>query len=532
MASSPPQSASLDAAPSSPDASRYTLNRDRIGSDSALSSPSSEPDAQLSSDDMAGPSDFTINMIPYMTGQLPLKRDDFTEADSLITGTPAIAVNKLFKHLQPTVEEHKSDVSQLCADPTPSPSPMPVRRVSSRLSQSRVSSPASSQGSASAHSRFQITRLNNELATEKRERAEEQAMHVEKMNRMAAEQKEQLQALIGQLRELQSSYQTEREMLSKQHTQEMETANADLQKAQAAQPAEVQDVRASIAAEAKAGAKRELAAHNEELERITTQHAAHIQQAAREIAEQKAMRTREAQAYQDELKRIDAQHVKEIASRTRHTQAIQERHAIELQRATAQSTQYLDDLQSSNERIQALSAAHVRELGDLRRQVAQSRDEAQAASKQHEALERSHAEEIARNTAALEKARAENERAAQDLQHANTEVHSLHISLQEAASGHTRDLERLRDSHAKTFAIHTSNLQTTESELAKQQAYTTSLSSSLQEKVAELEELRAKHAETERLSKALGKQLMRTWGREEFGETGEAQKYRYKHVRV
>jgi hypothetical protein len=36
----------------------------------------------------------------------------------------------------------------------------------------------------------------------------------------------------------------------------------------------------------------------------------------------------------------------------------------------------------------------------------------------------------------------------------------------------------------------------------------------------------------ERMYKSMGTELMRAWGREEFGDTGEKQKYRYKYTKA
>jgi hypothetical protein len=36
----------------------------------------------------------------------------------------------------------------------------------------------------------------------------------------------------------------------------------------------------------------------------------------------------------------------------------------------------------------------------------------------------------------------------------------------------------------------------------------------------------------ERMYKSMGAELMRAWGREEFGDTGEKQKYRYKYAKA
>ena len=49
---------------------------------------------------------------------------------------------------------------------------------------------------------------------------------------------------------------------------------------------------------------------------------------------------------------------------------------------------------------------------------------------------------------------------------------------------------------------------------------------------AEVLELRSKMEHLERMYKSMGTELMRAWGREEFGDTGEKQKYRYKYTKA
>jgi hypothetical protein len=52
------------------------------------------------------------------------------------------------------------------------------------------------------------------------------------------------------------------------------------------------------------------------------------------------------------------------------------------------------------------------------------------------------------------------------------------------------------------------------------------------ERDAELSELRSKMEHMERMYKSMGAELMRAWGREEFGDTGDKQKYRYKYAKA
>jgi hypothetical protein len=54
----------------------------------------------------------------------------------------------------------------------------------------------------------------------------------------------------------------------------------------------------------------------------------------------------------------------------------------------------------------------------------------------------------------------------------------------------------------------------------------------LTERDAELSELRSKMEHMERMYKSMGTELMRVWGREEFGDTGEKQKFRYKYAKA
>ena len=117
MQSSPPRGTSPRVLPSSPAGSEYSLDLDALGSSSTASSPVAERVVpQIKSEDIDGPTDFTINMLDWMKGGRAPGRDNAQQDAAITTGTPSMFRTHA-PHLQPTVEDYSSPVRP--SNPTP-----------------------------------------------------------------------------------------------------------------------------------------------------------------------------------------------------------------------------------------------------------------------------------------------------------------------------------------------------------------------------------------------------------------------------
>lgn len=430
MQSSPPQSASPGfRRPSAPEPAEYELDLNALGSSSIFSSPVAKPEpVQINSDDIDGPSDFTINMIDYLKGIRPFKREarEDTVLEPPADEPTVLEERQKPSHLQPTVEDYQSSLSHarsplrerktrpstLRRSTVPSahtsqesvihrpPPPTPQPRFRSTTGRSSIASPLQSNGGASQYLMTQIERLGTELAVEREARLADRAAHEAEI----AAYSSKLQAASNTIQAMQESHATELQRIRAEHDEKLHAASqttATLQKQHAA-----------------------------EIQRLRTEHAASVRAATKSATE---LQTSTAA----ELQRL-------IAS---------QQSASEASAATAA----------------ALRSAHAAEIQSLRKQ---------------------YEEEAAANDAAItEGIRARESRWKEKLSTANKH---LEVRTQELAVAQTV---------------------TAEQDL-------------------EIEALRKRALKVEKLNKAMGKQLMRAWGREECGDTGEMQEYRYKFVKA
>jgi hypothetical protein len=205
MQSSPPlRGTSPRVLPSSPAGSEYSLDLDALGSSSSASSPVAERVVpQVKSEDIDGPTDFTINMLDWMKGGRAPGRDKPQQDAAITTGTPSMFRTNA-PHLQPTVEDYSSPVRP--SNPTPhggrtpateartpategrtpatqgGRTPVTTRSPGGTIGRSSMGSPLQTQGGASQYLMGQIQRLRSELAAEKEKSAAEKAAHAAEVN--------------------------------------------------------------------------------------------------------------------------------------------------------------------------------------------------------------------------------------------------------------------------------------------------------------------------------------------------------------
>lgn len=422
MQSSPPRGASPRMIPTSPATSRYELDLDALEGSSATSSPVAERTIpRILSEDIDGPSDFTINMMDWMKGDRALERDSIDNSVAITSGTPSIfRTNE--PHLQATVEDYSSPARPSNPTPLAGRTPGSERSPSVPIGRSAMLSPIQSQGGASQYLMGQIERLRSELSAEKEERAAEKAAHLAEMERVSAQHTRELQAATSELRATRDAHATEIRRLSVDYSQQLkatfEAAADDIHKSKAA--------------------------HTAEMERARAQHGRELKAARDASAECKA-------ACAAEIARLKSQHIEEM--------------------------------QAVTSAFKMTEADHTNQMARLRSEHEQ---EMQGATNAEE-IEANHSAEIQRITTEYK----------------------------------TRDV-------AKDAAI-------TEKVNARETRYKQKIAirdAKLAEKDAELLDLRSKMEHMERMYKSMGTELMRVWGREEFGDTGEKQKYRYKYAKA
>ena len=423
MQSSPPRGTSPRVLPSSPGASEYSLDLDALGSSSTASSPIAERVVpQIKSEDIDGPTDFTINMMDWMKGRRALGRDNSQQGAAITTGTPSMfRTNEA--HLQPTVEDYSSPVRPSNPTPHGGRTPATERSPGGTIGRSSMHSPLQPQGGASQYLMGQIQRLRSELAAEKEERAAEKAAHAAEVERLTAQHGKELQSATSELRATRDAHSSEMHRLSTEYSQQLKAAFE------------------AAASEA----RKTNAAHAAEMEHTRSQHAKDLKAATDASTQCKA-------ACAAEIKRLQSQHS--------------------------------EQMQVATNAFQSRNAENNTEMVKLRTQ---------------------HAEEM--------KATIGNP--------------------EETAAAHAEEVQRIIDEHktvdsAKDAAI-------TEKVRAREARYKEKIAArdtKLAEKDAELQNLREKMESLERMYKKMGSELMRAWGREEFGDTGEKQKYRYKYAKA
>jgi hypothetical protein len=422
MQSSPPRGASPRMIPTSPATSRYELDLDALEGSSTASSPVAERTIpRILSEDIDGPSDFTINMMDWMKGDRALRRDNIDNSVAITSGTPSmLRANE--PHLQPTVEDYSSPARPSNPTPLAGRTPGSERSPSGTIGRSAMLSPIQPQGGASQYLMGQIERLRSELSSEKEERAAEKAAHLAEMERTSAQHTRELQAATSELRATRDAHATEIRRLSVDYSQQLK----------ATFEAAADDIRKSKAA------------HAAEMERARAQHARELK-----VARDASVNCKAACAA--EIARVKSQHIEEM----------------------------------------------------------------EAVTSAFKMTEADHTSEIAR-------LRSEHE---QELQGAtNTE---------EIEANHSAEIERITSEHKTRDAAKDAAI--TEKVNARETRYKQKIATrdaKLAERDAELSELRSKMEHLERMYKSMGTELMRVWGREEFGDTGEKQKYRYKYAKA
>jgi hypothetical protein len=423
MQSSPPRGASPRPLPASPETSRYELDLDALEGSSISSSPVAEREIpRVLSEDIDGPSDFTINMMDWMKGERALGRNNNENSAAITSGTPSILrINE--PHLQPTVEDYSSPARPNNPTPLGGRTPASDRSPGGTIGRNSMLSPIQAQGGASQYLMGQIERLRSELAAEKEERAAERAAHLAEVERMSAQHVRELQAVTSELRATRDAHTTEIRRLSVDYSQQL---------------------RATFEAAANA-ARKTKAAHAAEMERTRAQSAKELQSAKNASIECKA-------ACVAEMARLKSQHIEQMRAVTSAFKTTEEDHANEMAE---------------------LRSEHEQEL--------------QATTGGNEGLEEAHAAEIERIIA----------------------EHKTRDAAKDAAI-----TEKVHNRETR----YKQKIATRDTKLA--------------ERDAEILELRSKMEHLERMYKSMGTELMRAWGREEFGDTGEKQKYRYKYTKA
>jgi uncharacterized protein involved in exopolysaccharide biosynthesis len=106
-------------------------------------------------------------------------------------------------------------------------------------------------------------------------------------------------------------------------------------------------------------------------------------------------------------------------------------------------------------------------------------------------------------------------------------------NIEEVEANHSAEIQRITTEYKTRDAAKDAAI--TEKVNARETRYKQKIATrdaKLAERDVELSELRSKVEHMERMYKSMGAELMRAWGREEFGDTGEKQKYRYKYAKA
>lgn len=475
MRSSPPRGGTPKVLVSSPAASRYELDLDALDSSSITSSPVAHRVVpEVLSDDIDGPSDFTLNMMDYLKGPA-LRRSNSDSDVAITTGTPSMIRNSGM-HLQPTVEDYSSPVRP--SNPTPLGGRSPCSEATPRgtIGRSSIISPVQSHGGASNYLMSQIERLRSDLATEKEERAAEKAAHAAEIERLNAQHSRELQAATSELRATRDAHTTEIRRITAQYSQQL----------RATFEAAASDARNNLAITQAAEMERVEAEHSERLRAatITAQH-------------------KQKTAHANEMAKMESKYSNDIRAATAANEHRDTVHAAEVAQV---ESKYSKDLEAATAATERNTAAHAAEIAQLKSKHSYELKAATAATGDYTT---SHAAEIA----ALESKHSK-------------ELQAALAATEHSAALHAAEIENLVADH-KEFnqAMDTA---ITEKVRAREERYKSKVSS----RDAEIQQLRSKMAELEKLNRGISNELMRAWGREEFGDTGEMQKFRYKYAKA
>lgn len=483
MQSSPPRGASPRVAPSSPVGSRYSLDLDALGSPSSVGSPIAErPIPRILSEDIDGPTDFTINMMDWMKGGRGLRRSNTDGSLGITTGTPSILRNNN-AHMQPTAEDYTSPARP--SNPTPlagrtpgsERSPLGTTRGPSMLS------PIQPHGGASQYLMTQVERLRSELAAEKEGRLAERASHAAEVERLGVQHVRELQAATSELRATRDAHANEIHRITVEYSQQLkaafETAASDANKLKAS--------------------------HTAEVERMRLEH-------TKQLKEAESASGDHTTSHSAEIQRLKAQHSEQMQATINASNQRNAAHAAEMARLHSQNAQHAQEIQAFTEEFRKTQAAHATEMERLRTQHAEDMKAANTASKN----DTSHPREISQ---------------LRD-QHAS-EIRALQESIRTLKLSHSEEVQRLTSEHeAANTALDTA---VTEKVRAREMRYKEKVSSrdaKLADRDAEIQQLRTQLESLEKINRNMGTELMRAWGREEFGDTGAKQKYRYKYAKA
>lgn len=477
MQSSPPRGAFPGPMPSSPATSRYSLDLDAFGPSSNATSPMAERSIpRIMSEDIDGPTDFTINMMDWLKGGRALRRNNTDGGAAITTGTPSIfRTNDM--DMQPTVEDYSSPARP--SNPTPLGGRTPVSERSPRGTTSRNSmlSPVQPHGGASQYLMGQIERLRSELAAEKEGRAAEKASHAAEVERLGAQHTKELQAAASELRAAREAHTTEIHRITVDYSQQLkatfEAAARDTEKLKASHAAEMERVKLQHDKDLKAAINSSpdrSASHATEINQLKSQHAEQIQAATN------ASNTYNI-AHAAEMARLHAEHAQEKQNVTNYANSLKTSHAAEVEQLKSQ-------LKAATAGRGKRSTSRSTEITHLKQQHAK---EMQAAQETTRALEVAHTKEI------------------QDI------------------------IAEHKASNAATDAAITEKVHKRETRYKDKIA---ARDTKLADRDAEIQDLRLKIESLEKRNYNLGKELMRAWGREEFGDTGDKQKYRYKYTKA
>lgn len=477
MQSSPPRGAFPRPLPSSPATSRYSLDLDAFGPSSDASSPVAERSIpRIMSEDIDGPTDFTINMMDWMKGRRALKRNNTDGGAAITTGTPSIfRTNEM--DMQATVEDYSSPARP--SNPTPLGGRTPTSERSNRGTTSRSSmlSPVQPHGGASQYLMGQIERLRSELAAEKEARAAERASHAAEVERMGAQHASKLQAATSELRATKEAHSTEIHRITAEYSQQLkatfEAAARDTEKLKAS--------------------------HAAEIERIKTQHEKDLKDAIHSSTTRNTTHT-------TEIKQLKAHHAEQMRAATDASNTHNVAHAAEMARL---HTEHAQEKQTTTEHINRLNTSHATEIEQLKSQL-------KAATAASGKRSTSRNTEITR----LKQQHAEEMQAARDA------TRALEVA-------HAKEMQNIIAEHKAVNAATDAAI--TEKVVKRETRYKEKVAArdaKLADRDAEIQDLYTKIERLEKKNNSLGKELMRAWGREEFGDTGEKQKYRYKYVKA
>lgn len=426
------------------------------------------------SEDIDGPTDFTINMMDWMKGRRALRRNNTDGGAAITTGTPSIfRTNEMDR--QPTVEDYSSPARPSNPTPLGGRTPNSERSPRGTANHSAMLSPVQPHGGASQYLMGQIERLRSELAAEKEGRAAEKASHAAEIERLGTQHAKELQAATSELRATREAHTNEIRRITVEYSQQLkstfEAAARDAESLKASHAAEMEHLKSQH--------KEALKIVDHSQDRSDTQHAEIIELKAQHAEQLRAaINTSNTHnvAHAAEMARLHTEHAQEKQNATKTINSLKSSHATEI-----------EQLRSD---LRAATAAGTRntsrdaEIAQLRQQHA---DEMQATRDATRALELAHDEEIQNMIAEHKSANASTDAAITEK-----------VSMRE-----TRYKEKIA---------------ARDSELA--------------DRDAEIQDLRNKIESLEKRNRNLGNELMRAWGREEFGDTGAKQKYRYKYAKA